>query len=197
MKQQSLFLIMFFCLLGIPLAQAKEEKAIFAGGCFWCMEPPFEKLAGVLKVASGYSGGHKIGPSYKEVSKGGTGHVEVVEITFDPDKVSYKSLLATFWKNVDPLDSKGQFCDKGDQYLSGIYTLNDEQKAVAEKSLHELKALAQFKNKSVATFIKSAGPFYPAEEYHQDYYKKNPLRYKFYRASCARDKRLNALWENE
>lgn len=171
----------------------KTETAIFAGGCFWCMEPPFDKLDGVLSTTSGYTAGHKDNPTYKEVSSGSTGHTEALEVKFDPEKISYAELLEVFWKNIDPVAVNHQFCDHGTQYRSGIYYMDEQQEKVAELSLQKLEKTKPFEGK-IATEILPAGAFYPAEEYHQDYYKKNPVRYKFYRYSCGRDKRLDELW---
>ncbi len=171
---------------------AAEKKAVFAGGCFWCMEPPYEKTDGVLSVESGYIGGKKANPTYQEVSGGKSGHIEAVEVTYDDTKVSYDKLLTIFWRNIDPFDSAGQFCDKGPQYLSGIYYSNEEEEKLAQKSL--AKVMEKFSDKKVATFVKKASAFYSAEDYHQDYYKKNPIRYKFYRFNCGRDKRLESVW---
>ena len=165
-------------------------KATFAGGCFWCMEPPYDKLDGVISTTSGYTGGQKEHPTYKEVSAGGTGHAEAVQVLYDPSKVSYEELLAVFWKNIDPTVLDQQFCDHGDQYRTAIFYHNDEQKQLAEAS--EIPVVERFGK--VYTEIVSASTFYPAEEYHQDYYQKNPLRYKFYRHSCGRDDRLEELW---
>jgi len=170
--------------------------ATFAGGCFWCMEPPFEKLDGVEKVVAGYTGGHVANPSYEEVSEGGTGHAESVEITYDPAKISYDKLLYIFWRNIDPLRKNAQFCDVGYQYRTAIFTHGPEQKKLAEESKEELEKSGRF-NKPIQTEIVEAGPFYPAETYHQDYYRKNPLRYKFYRWNCGRDQRLDQLWGDE
>jgi peptide-methionine (S)-S-oxide reductase len=169
------------------------ETATFAGGCFWCMEPPFEKLDGVISTTAGYTGGHKKDPTYKEVSHGGTGHAEVVQIVFDPRKISYSRLLDVFWRNVDPTNAHGQFCDNGDQYRSEIFYHNEEQRRLAVESLQTLEKQKPFAD-PIVTRITQATVFYPAEEYHQDYYKKNPLRYKFYRYSCGRDQRLKELW---
>ncbi|MEO1582146.1 MAG: peptide-methionine (S)-S-oxide reductase MsrA [Pseudomonadota bacterium] len=165
--------------------------AIFAGGCFWCMEPPFDKLPGVLETTSGYTDGEVENPTYKQVSAGRTGHTEAVEIRYDPTKVSYEELLAVFWKNIDPLAVDRQFCDRGSQYRSGIYYASEQEKALAEASA--ARVAAQF-DKPIATEIKPASEFYAAEEYHQDYYLKNPIRYKFYRRGCGRDARLEELW---
>lgn len=180
---------------------AAEEKAVFAGGCFWCMESPFDALKdkGVISTTVGYSGGGKVNPTYKEVSHGGTGHREVIEVVFDPSKITYRELLNIFWKNVDPVDSRGQFCDHGEQYTSAIFTYSDEQKKVAEDSRNEiekkLKERGVIKNgMKLETKILPGKEFYAAEDYHQDYYLKNPLRYKFYRFNCGRDKRLKEVW---
>lgn len=172
---------------------SKTEIATFAGGCFWCMEPPFDKLDGVISTTSGYTGGHKADPTYKQVSAGGTGHTEAIQIEYDPAKISYEELLVVFWKNIDPTTSDRQFCDQGSQYRSGIFFLNDAQKSAAEKSLKTIQQTKPF-DEAVVTEITSASTFYPAEEYHQDYYQKNPLRYKYYRYSCGRDQRLEKLW---
>jgi peptide-methionine (S)-S-oxide reductase len=171
----------------------KTETAIFAGGCFWCMEPPFDRLDGVLSTTSGYTAGHKDNPTYKEVSSGSTGHTEAIQITFDPEKITYAELLDVFWKNIDPVAVNHQFCDYGTQYRSGIYYLNEQQEKAAKQSLQQLKKTKPFAGK-ITTEVLAASTFYPAEDYHQDYYQKNPLRYKFYRYSCGRDKRLDELW---
>lgn len=173
------------------LAQPKTAKATFAGGCFWCMEPPYDKLDGVISTTSGYIGGPKKNPTYEEVSAGGTGHAEAVQVVYDPSKVSYQKLLEVYWKNVDPLTPNRQFCDRGSQYRTAIFTHGAEQKRLAEASKQEIQK--RFKQ-PVVTEIVAAGPFYPAEEYHQDYYEKNPIRYKYYRNSCGRDRRLEELW---
>ncbi len=183
-------LILFF--LSISSAYGATQTAIFAGGCFWCMEPPYEKLIGVESAISGYIGGEKANPTYEEVSSGSSGHIEAIKITFDNTKISYDKLLDVFWKNIDPLDTKGQFCDKGEQYTSGIFYQSEEQEKSAKASLAKIKS--KFKGKKVATFIREAKTFYDAEDYHQDYYKKNPVRYKFYRYNCGRDKRLEEVW---
>jgi peptide-methionine (S)-S-oxide reductase len=171
------------------------ETAIFAGGCFWCMEPPFDKLDGVISTTSGYTGGTKKDPSYKEVSSGGTGHAESVQIVYDPKKISYTELLDVYWHNIDPTSANGQFCDRGNQYRSEIFYQNAEQQRLAEASKKALIETRPFKD-PVVTTISAAGTFYPAEEYHQDYYQKNPVRYKFYRYGCGRDRRLEELWGN-
>ena len=175
-----------------PVAQGKATAtAIFAGGCFWCMVHPFDELPGVMSVTSGYTGGQKVNPTYEQVSAGDTGHVEAVQIVFDPKQIGYEKLLEVFWRNVDPLDKGGQFCDRGSTYTSAVFYQNDEQKKLAEQS----KAAIEKKlGKQVVTAIRPAATFYAAEDYHQDYYKKNPLRYKYYRYSCGRDQRLEELW---
>ena len=170
-----------------------QAEAIFAGGCFWCMEPPFEALPGVLAVISGYTGGRTRNPSYEEVSSGTTGHAEVVRIVYDPAKVSFEKLLDVFWHNIDPLTPDQQFCDKGTQYRSAIFYRDEAQRQAAEASKDALVASGRFKT-GVVTSIVPAKVFYPAEDYHQDYYKHNPLRYKYYRHGCGRDERLEELW---
>ena len=178
---------------GHGAAEGPYAEAIFAGGCFWCMEPPYDKVDGVISTISGYTDGHKDNPSYKEVSSGTTGHTEAVKITYDPSKVSYAKLIEIFWRNIDPLTPNRQFCDGGTQYRSGIYYLNDEQKNLAEQSKRDIEASGVLKQ-SIVTEIKPASMFYPAEDYHQDYYLKNPVRYKFYRYNCGRDQRLSEIW---
>jgi peptide methionine sulfoxide reductase msrA/msrB len=167
--------------------------ATFAGGCFWCMEPPFEKLNGVISVTSGFTGGSKSNPSYKDVSSGSTSHIESVEILYDPSRVSYNDLLEVFWRSADPTDSEGQFVDRGHQYTTAIFFHSDEQKKQAEESKKKLGASKRFK-KDIVTPIVKAGPFYKAEEYHQDYYKKNPVRYKYYRYRSGRDQFIDKVW---
>lgn len=180
---------------GAPAGE-KTEKAIFAGGCFWCMEPPFEKLDGVKDVVSGYTGGTKENPTYKEVSSGTTGHAEAVEITYDPEKVSYETLLDVFWRQINPTDAGGQFVDRGSSYRSGIFYLNEEQRELAEKSKEELAKSGRFSD-PIVTEITPASRFYRAEDYHQDYYKRNPIRYKYYRYGSGRDKFLKKAWEDD
>jgi peptide-methionine (S)-S-oxide reductase len=177
-----------------PPPRAGLEKAIFAGGCFWCMVHPFDAIPGVISTTSGYTGGTLTEPSYEQVSAGGTGHVESVEVVFDPKKVSYQTLLSVYWRNIDPFDGKGQFCDRGNQYRSAIFVANDEQKALAEASK---RTLEERFGRLITTEILPAAPFYRAEDYHQDYYKKNPLRYRYYRYTCGRDARLKEVWDNE
>jgi peptide-methionine (S)-S-oxide reductase len=171
--------------------KAPMARATFAGGCFWCMEPPFEKIPGVASVTSGYTGGQNVNPSYEEVSAGGTGHAESVDIVYEPAKVTYSQLLDVFWHNVDPTQGDGQFCDHGRQYRTAIFYHDAEQKRLAEESKEKVQARLP---KPVVTEIVAASRFYPAEEYHQDFYKKNPVRYYTYRAGCGRDRRLKELW---
>lgn len=175
---------------------AEEDTATLAGGCFWCMESDFEKVDGVLSVVSGYTGGSSSNPSYKQVSTGNTGHTEAVQITFDNTRISFDQLLEHFWVNIDPEDGNGQFCDRGLQYRSEVFYHDEAQKQAALVSLDKLIASGKL-NVSVATEITMATDFYIAEEYHQDYYKKNPTRYNYYRWSCGRDKRLKQLWGTE
>jgi peptide-methionine (S)-S-oxide reductase len=177
------------------LAQSSQglEKATFAGGCFWCMEPPFDSLPGVVSTTSGYTGGTRPNPTYEEVSSGRTGHAEAVQVLYDPKKISYEKLLAVFWRNVDPTVRDRQFCDIGNQYRTAIFVHTEDQKRLAERSKAELEKSKPFKQ-DIVTPIVPAGDFYPAEAYHQDFYKKNPIRYKFYRDGCGRDARLKELW---
>jgi len=167
--------------------------ATFAGGCFWCMEPPYDKLDGVISTTSGYTGGRKKNPTYEEVSGGTTGHAEAVQVTYDPTKVSYQKLLEVFWKNIDPFTPNAQFCDHGSQYRSAIFYHDEEQKRLAEASKQELEKSGRF-TQPIVTEIVPAGEFYPAEDYHQDYYQNNPVRYKYYRYRCGRDEALEKIW---
>ena len=171
----------------------ERASAVFAGGCFWCEETAFEGLPGVISVTSGYTGGQKKNPTYEEVSAGGTGHAESVEVVFDPAKTSYERLLEVFWHNVDPFQKDAQFCDHGTQYRSAIFYNGEAQRKAAEESKRKLEEQPRFKGK-IVTQIVAASTFYPAEEYHQDFYKKNPVRYHAYRAGCGRDARLKEIW---
>jgi peptide-methionine (S)-S-oxide reductase len=187
-------IILLIFLIITPTAHAQTiniEKATFAGGCFWCMEPPFDKVEGILSTTSGYTGGNVKNPTYKQVSRGQTGHAESVEIEYDSNKVSYQELLDIFWVNVDPTVKNRQFCDVGNQYRTAIFYHDDRQKQLAEASRDKIK---QKLNSNIFTEIVPAAQFYPAENYHQDYYQKNPLRYKYYRFACGRDKRLAEIW---
>lgn len=188
--------IAFSAGLAAAPARADEAVAIFAGGCFWCMEPPYDKTEGVISTTSGYTGGHVPNPSYKDVSAGTTGHIEAVKIVYDPAKVSYEKLLHIFWRNIDPVRENAQFCDEGAQYRSAIFPQDEAQREAAEKSKADLEATGRF-TRPIVTEILDAAPFYPAEEYHQDYYKKNPNRYAYYRWSCGRDARLKQVWGDE
>ena len=171
----------------------KTETAIFAGGCFWCMEHPFDELPGVISTTSGYTGGSKVDPAYEQVSSGTTGHAESMKVVYDPTKVGYEKLLDVFWHNIDPVSTDGQFCDHGNQYRSAIFYGNDEQKQLAEASMKKWEDSGKF-SQPITTQIVVASTFYPAEDYHQNYYKTNPVRYKFYRYNCGRDQRLEAVW---
>ena len=173
--------------------QVKQEKAIFAGGCFWCMEPPFDKIPGVIATTAGYMGGKKRYPTYEEVSAGFTGHTEVVQVAYDPSKVSYEQLLEVFWRNIDPTVKDKQFCDEGSQYRTAIFVHDDAQLKAAEASKAALEKTKPFKD-PIVTPIQLAGEFWAAEDYHQDYYLKNPVRYSYYRTGCGRDARLKQLW---
>jgi len=177
-------------------AAPKLATATFAGGCFWCMEPPFDKLEGVVSTTAGYTGGTKTNPTYHEVSDGGTGHAESVQIVYDPAKISYDALLQVYWHNVDPTVKNRQFCDVGDQYRTAIFYHDENQHRAALASKQKLEESGQL-GSSVVTEIVPAATFWPAEEYHQDYYEKNPLRYKFYRYNCGRDQRLHELWGDQ
>jgi peptide-methionine (S)-S-oxide reductase len=175
-----------------PATAATTASAIFAGGCFWCIEADFEKLPGVLGAESGYTAGKTLNPTYEQVSAGGSGHTEAIRVTYDPAKVSYPQLVDYFWRHIDPTVKDRQFCDSGTQYRSGIYWQNDAEKKVAEASREAL--LKGGKLAQIHTEIIAATVFYPAEEYHQDYYKKNPIRYAYYRKSCGRDARVDEVW---
>ena len=187
----TLFVLPLVALQARSGGAAHLEKATFAGGCFWCMTPPFEKLNGVHQVVSGYTGGSGPNPTYHDYTA--KGHIEAVQITYDPSKVTYSQLLDVFWRQINPTDGGGQFCDRGPQYRSAIFYENEEQKKLAEQSKEALGRTGRYQEPIVTELIKAA-VFYPAEEYHQDYYKKNPIRYKFYRTSCGRDKYLEGIW---
>ena len=177
--------------IGAAGAQTPTATATFAGGCFWCVEADFDKVPGVISTTSGYTGGHVPNATYQQVSAGGTGHAEAVEVVYDPAKVSYEKLLDGFWHHVDPLVKNRQFCDVGDQYRTAIFVRNDEERRLAQESLQKVAAMLKA---PVYTEIASAGPFYKAEDYHQDYYLKNPVRYKYYRWNCGRDQRIEQVW---
>ena len=181
---------------GATAAPGTTAKATFAGGCFWCMEPPYDKLDGVISTTSGYTGGKKLNPTYQEVSAGGTGHAEAVQIEYDPKKVSYEKLVEHFWRTIDPTTKDRQFCDAGSPYRTAIFAQDAEQLKIAQASKAALEKSKPFKE-PIVTEVVMGGPFYPAEEYHQDYYKKNPVRYNYYRLSCGRDARLKELWGSQ
>jgi peptide-methionine (S)-S-oxide reductase len=206
MRRFSLAAAALAAALGLGSARAAEERtqvapepaaglavATFAAGCFWCVEPPFDKLDGVVSTTSGYTAGKTAGPTYKEVSRGGTGHTEAVRVVYDPQKVGYDKLVDTFWRNVDLVDGGGQFCDRGPEYRPAIFVHNDEQKTIAEGSKAALAASGRFKQPIVVP-VEPAREFWVAEDYHQDYYMKNPIQYAYYRWGCGRDARLEALW---
>jgi peptide methionine sulfoxide reductase msrA/msrB len=189
-----IMLALIFGVINAPadtLAQTKAETALFAGGCFWCMEAPFEKLAGVTDVVSGYAGGTGSDPTYEDYAK--KGYVEVIQITYDPSKISYAQLLDAFWRQINPTDAGGQFVDRGPEYRSVIFYMDDKQKSLAEKSKQALAASGKF-NKPIVTEILKAGTFYPAEKYHQDYYKKHNIKYRYYRGRSGRDDFLEKTW---
>lgn len=188
-----LMITMTYLFSGSALAASSPNRAvaIFAGGCFWCMEHAFDKQSGVLHTISGYTGGHVANPTYRQVSRAKTGHYEVVKVIYNPKRVSYAQLLKVFWRNIDPTDSKGQFCDKGPQYRAAIFYVNAQQKVQAIISKKQLRSTGRFKR--IYTQILPATKFYPAEQYHQNYYKKNPIRYNYYRRACGRDRTLHRL----
>ena len=186
-------LVLGFVLVQPLAAKEKTEVATFAGGCFWCMEPPFEKLPGVKAAVSGFMGGRVANPTYKQVTTGTTGHLEVVQVTFDPSKVSYEDLLQVFWRNVNPTDSKGQFVDRGEQYTTAIFYHSKDQKMKAEQSKSQMNQSKRFKA-PIVTPVRAAGPFYAAEQYHQDFYKNSILKYKYYRYRSGRDDFINETW---
>jgi peptide-methionine (S)-S-oxide reductase len=191
--------ILLSSLLVFSATQARTDQyptAIFAGGCFWCMEADFEKLPGVVDVVSGYSGGKLKDPTYEQVSSGATGHLEVVEVSYDPKQIDYSRLLDYYWRHIDPTRDDGQFCDQGAQYRPAIFYQGEEQKRLVEASHAKIEQTKPFTDE-IRVELSQAGPFYPAEAYHQDYYKKNPIRYRFYRYSCGRDERVKQLWGSE
>jgi peptide-methionine (S)-S-oxide reductase len=193
----SLTLALPILALGLPgLADAQEEtdRAVFAGGCFWCVEEAFDPVEGVIATTSGYSGGDVEDPTYEQVVAGGTGHAEVVEVEYDPELVDYATLLHVFWRNVDPFAVDRQFCDAGDSYRSAIFAVDAEQRDLAESSRDEV---AERFDREIATQIEDLDTFYPAEDYHQDYYRENPVRYRFYKSACKREERLEEIWDDE
>ena len=195
MLKRILFFTIFTILAALGASAADgTAKATFAGGCFWCMEGPYDKIPGVESTVSGYAGGHVEDPTYEQVSSGGTGHAEVVQITYDPEMVDYATLLEVYWRNIDPFDGTGQFCDRGSSYRPAIFYHNEEQRRTARESR---KAIAERFENDIEVEIEALDEFYPAEQYHQNYYEKNPLRYKFYRTTCGRDGRLKEIWDDE
>jgi len=203
-SQRSKMLVTAACMVSLigsftlPSGYAADSsplaKAYFAGGCFWCMEEVFEKVEGVIETVSGYMGGRVKNPNYEEVSAGRTGHAESVEVRYDPARVTYAQLLETFWRNVDPVTPNAQFCDHGNQYRAVIFYQGDEEKRLAEESKGAIEQSKRF-TEPIVTQIVAASEFYPAEDYHQDFYKKNPIRYKYYKYSCGRAQRLETLWD--
>jgi peptide-methionine (S)-S-oxide reductase len=191
--REACFALAVLLFMAVPVARAGTDTAIFAGGCFWCVESDFDTVPGVISTTSGYTGGHVPNPSYEQVSGKHTGHAESVEVVFDPEKVSYAQLVEFFWQSIDPTTRDQQFCDVGNPYRTAIFVRGAEQRAVAEASLAALEKSKSFKE-PVVTEITDAGAFYPAEDYHQDYYRKNPLRYNYYRYACGRDARVKELW---
>jgi peptide-methionine (S)-S-oxide reductase len=196
----SFALLIIGSLIGVPQGRstidgAQTAKATFAGGCFWCMEEAFEPVEGVISVVSGYTGGQVENPTYEQVSAGGTGHTESIEVAYDPSKVTYTQLLEIFWENVDPTTPNAQFCDHGNQYRTAIFYHDETQKQLVEESKKKIESTKNFPE-SIVTEIAPASVFYPAEEYHQDFYSKNPIRYKYYKWNCGRAKRLEQLWGN-
>ena len=202
MRHFCMKVLLAFAIVGgvASTANADEDKRanvmIVAGGCFWCVESDFDHVPGVLETIPGYTGGHLKDPTYKDVTGGKSGHLEVVAIKFDPKKVSYTELLDVFWRSVDPTDSGGQFCDRGDSYATAIFATTPEQKRLAEESKRKITA-AGLLQRPIVTPIHDAGPFYRAEDYHQDYYQRNPLRYRLYRYNCGRDQRIAEIWGAE
>ena len=194
MKNIRYALVILVFIAAAAQAQEPEAKAVFAGGCFWCMEKPFDQMEGVISTTSGYAGGEVENPTYEQVTRGDTGHAEVVEVVYDPSKVGYEDLLFVFWRNVDPFDGGGQFCDRGDSYRTGIFYRTREEARLARRSAREVRE--RF-GRPVATEIAELEHFYAAEDYHQNYYARNPIRYTFYRSACGRDARLREIWGDE
>ncbi len=191
MKRIMLTVAAALLLLAHAASAQQLQKAVFAGGCFWCVESDFDKIPGVVSTVSGYTGGKTADPTYRQVTAGGTGHYEAVEITYDPAKVGYEALLTAFWHSVDPTDDGGQFCDRGQSYETAVFVANEKERRLAEAS----KAAAQKQlDRPIVTPILPAGPFFAAENYHQDYYTKNPVRYRYYRFSCGRNRRVRDVW---
>ncbi len=190
-SRYSKYMLVIISFLSANAVLSDEARAVFAGGCFWCMEPPYDGLKGVLKTTSGFTGGFTANPTYEQVTFGDTGHYEVVEILYDDTIISYEELLAVFWRNIDPLDAGGQFCDRGSSYRTAIFVEGEKEKALAQSSKQTIQNQL---DSYVMTLILPLSKFYEAESYHQDYYVKNPIRYKYYRFRCGRDDRLEELW---
>ena len=190
-SRYSKYMLVIISFLSANAVLSDEARAVFAGGCFWCMEPPYDGLKGVLKTTSGFTGGFTANPTYEQVTFGDTGHYEVVEILYDDTIISYEELLAVFWQNIDPLDAGGQFCDRGSSYRTAIFVEGEKEKALAQSSKQTIQNQL---DSYVMTLILPLSKFYEAESYHQDYYVKNPIRYKYYRFRCGRDDRLEELW---
>ncbi len=191
-----LFMVALGMMVSLSARAENSQTAIFAGGCFWCVEQFFDEVDGVLATTSGYIGGHVKDPSYERVSAGGTGHTEAVRVRYDASRVGYADLLRVFWRNIDPTTANRQFCDRGSQYRAGIFYLNETQKRLAEASREALRREKPFPQ-PIVTGITAAGVFYPAEAWHQDYHHRNPIRYRFYKYNCGRDQRLRELWGND
>ena len=187
-----IFLLFVTLIILNPALQAEEKKAYFAGGCFWCMEESFDQVEGVISTISGYSGGHLKNPKYADVIYTDSGHVEAIEVTYDSAKIDYQKLLDIYWKNIDPFDANGQFCDKGESYKSVIFFENEKHKKIILKSIHQIEN--KFK-REVVTYVKRFDKFYIAEDYHQDYYEKNFIRYLLYKKGCQREETLNRIWQ--
>ena len=190
-SRYSKYMLVIISFLSANAVLSGEARAVFAGGCFWCMEPPYDGLKGVLKTTSGFTGGFTANPTYEQVTFGDTGHYEVVEILYDDTIISYEELLAVFWRNIDPLDAGGQFCDRGSSYRTAIFVEGEREKALAQSSKQTIQNQL---DSYVMTLILPLSKFYEADSYHQDYYVKNPIRYKYYRFRCGRDDRLEELW---
>lgn len=191
MKGTTLTIALALSLVAHAASAQQREKAIFAGGCFWCVESDFDTVPGVVATVSGYTGGKTENPTYRQVTAGGTGHYEAVEITYDPARVGYEALLDAFWRSVDPTDGGGQFCDRGQSYETAVFVMNEKERSLAEASRNAAQKLL---DRPIVTPILAAAPFYAAEDYHQDYYKKNPIRYRYYRWGCGRNNRVKEIW---
>lgn len=195
-----LFILILLFMFQTPVRAQVQETIVLGAGCFWCIQPPYDALKskGVLSTRVGFSGGHVVNPTYEQVTQKNTGHIEVIEVVFDREKISLKEILEVYWVNIDPFNSKGQFCDSGEPYLSAVFYSNEEQKLTIEETKKWAQTKLEEKKRlegDFATLVRPFNAFYPAEDYHQGYYQKNPIRYKYYRTSCGRDRRLKALWD--